>query len=171
MRVPGAHDSTIKHQVFKNEQRNTDENGGICDIKCRPVIGANMKIKKINDKSKSDTIDQIPDSTAGNQCQRHGIQPAVTPVTSLEQPDQNQGDQSGTNKKHLSPQCRLAGQNTEGRTVIGQIGQIEKTWQDRSAFKKKKIMKHPVFTNLVNYDGQNDDTEKPSHTKTSSNRQ
>lgn len=150
MRIPGAHNSTIKHQVFKNKQKNADKNSGICDIECRPVVGTEVKVEKINDKPKPDPVDQIPDSTAGNQCQSHGVQPAVATVTSLEQPDQNQGDQSGANKKHLPPQRWLASEDAEGRTVIGQIGQIEKTGQDRYFFEKYKIIKYPDLTALVN---------------------
>lgn len=149
MRDSDADDSAIEHQVFKNKQKNTDKNGGICDIECRPVVGTDVKIEKINDKSKPDPIDQISNCATGNQGQSHSVQSTVAAVTSLEQPDQNQGDQGGANKKHLPPQRWLASQDTEGRAVIRQIGQIEKPGQNRSAFKEYKIIEHPELTTLV----------------------
>ena len=56
----------LKHQM-EYENKNTDGNSTVGDVKGRPVEIAEVKVKKVDNISKSDPVDQISDGAAKYQ--------------------------------------------------------------------------------------------------------
>ena len=90
-------------------------------------MSTHKKIKKIDDKSVPNPVNQIADGTTSDQGQSHCIKAADTTETPLSQPNKDQRRRSCAYKKGLTPQGGLTCQHAEGSPIISDIGQIEKT--------------------------------------------
>ena len=103
------------------------------------MMTADIEIEEIDHKTKADPVNEIADGPARNQGKGHGVYTAAAAETPLGNPDKNQGRAGRADKKDLTPESWLPGQDAEGSTVIGQIGQIEKIGNDHLALKEGKI--------------------------------
>jgi len=153
----------IEQEILKNKEGDANGDRGIGDIKGRPMMTADIEIEEIDHKTEADPINEIADGPARNQGKSHGVYTATAAETPLGNPDKNQGRAGSADKKDLTPESWLPGQDAEGSTVIGQIGQIEEIGNDHFALKEGKMIHNPNLGRLIDTDNRRDDEEKGEH--------
>ena len=55
-----------------DKDHHADADGAVCNVKGRPVVGAEIKIKEINYFSVNEPVNEVADCTAEYQCQPKG---------------------------------------------------------------------------------------------------
>ena len=125
------------------------------------MVTADVHIKKINDRTVTDAVNQVADGTAGNKGQADGVQNILPPKFTLEHQDNHQGNDSHSYKKHLSPPRRMTGKDAECRTGVAQKGQIEQARDNYRGIIQIKILQDPQLAQLIAYHDQQDNDKKP----------
>ncbi len=154
---------SFKYKIFKNKKSDPDRDGGIGNIKSRPMVTTDIEFKEIDDKPVPDPVDQIADGPAGNQRERHCIQRTVSAKASLCQSDENKRRHGRADKEGLTPQGGLPGQYAESCAVIGKVGQIKKIRDNYLTLLQNKIMKDVEFRRLINPKDRQHHSEKQKH--------
>src|SRR5512138_2764881 len=56
-------------QAVPDQQPGTTGDGAVRQVECRPVVLGNMKVQKIHDRAKQQTVDQVAQGSAEDQAE------------------------------------------------------------------------------------------------------
>ena len=117
-------------------------------------MAGNIKIKKINNRTEPNPIQQIADGATANQCEANCIPMALFLDPFMDKKNCRQGNNGNTNKKNLAQPARMPCQNAKCRPCIGQIGKVEKSGDNSQGFIQNKMMYHPCLGQLIKHNNQ-----------------
>jgi len=112
----------------KNYRPDADRTVG--DVKCRPMVTADVYVEKVDYLSEAHTVNQVTGSTPKDQGQRD-----FSPFIFFSQPPvdidyHTDPDDANGDKEHLAPAAEVAGQKAKRCTRISDMNQIEEARDD-----------------------------------------
>jgi len=129
----------LLQQRAKQKQSDSDTDGRISYIKSRPVIGAQVKVQKVDNRTKTQPVNKIADCTTGDQSKSINKNPGLLFQVLIGKCNNNKGCSGNPDKKNLPQPCFIASQKSKGCSGISNIDQIKKT---RCSWRAKVVMTH-----------------------------
>ena len=143
-------------------QEYTDSNGDgtVGDIECRPMQGADIKIKKINHHPKTDAIDQVAEGAAENQCKCR-CQPGILRRCLFIKIKNQTGCQRGYKEKDNAPQRGAQiGHQPEGPPRIVDMGDVKEAVDHGNVVIKWQVAQDKPFGELIQQNNRSGDNDQ-----------
>ena len=104
-------------------------------------------VKEVNDFAESDTVDQVAEGAGKNQRQgKKGQLLVFSELLDIQEDAEHGYDRYGNEEGDADS---VVGEDAEGRTLIADIGQVEKTTDYRNRFVEAEVGIHVQFACLV----------------------
>jgi len=111
--------------MYDNES-GADGDAGVGQVEGRPVVGAEIKVQKVDDRAETQPVDDVAHRAAGDQCQSPQKKPLSGIGRSDEHGDDAQGEKGRAGQKKDPDQVGAAGHQTEGHAGVQDKGQVKK---------------------------------------------
>lgn len=127
----------------------TNGDGAVCNIKCRPVVISDVKIKKIHYFSIYETVNQVSDGTAEYQGQPKGEKNKLLGSFVIKPHDHQRHYGRDKEKDKFSDLWAAGGKKTKRTAWIQNVGDIKKVPNDYNTLIKSDINFNQILGDLV----------------------